>query len=137
MRQAKVNKGTVAFLRDDLHLPFINLSKFKTMKDVYTIPHYWRDSDGKMSHLWHIDMLQRNTKITCMHRERGMKHTFWAVTDPESESIGKVFVVGFRFDDRIENELDMSFQYENISPFVKYSLLSEKYLTKKKAKVML
>jgi hypothetical protein len=73
-----------------------------------------------------------------MHRERGMKHTFWAVTDPESESIGKVFVVGFRFDDRIENSTDdMTFEYENISPFVKYSLLSEKYLTKKQAKVML
>ena len=48
-----------------------------------------------------------------------------------------MFVVGFRFDDRIEMEDEMSFQYENISPFVKYSLLSEKYLTKKQAKVML
>ena len=138
MRQAKVRKGTIAFLKDDLYLPFINLGRFSKMKDVYTIPHYWRDNDGKMSHLWHLDLLQRNTKITCMHRERGMKHTFWAVTDPESESIGKVFVVGFRFDDRIENSTDdMTFEYENISPFVKYSLLSEKYLTKKQAKVML
>tara|TARA_R100000426_G_scaffold32219_1_gene26451 strand:+ start:1060 stop:1479 length:420 start_codon:yes stop_codon:yes gene_type:complete len=139
MKQAKVRKGTVAFLKDDLHLPFINLanSKFNTMKDVYTIPHYWRDRDGKMSHLWHLDYLPRNTKVTCTHRERGMKHTFWAVTDPESDSIGKVFVVGFRFDDRFEMEDELSFQYENISPFVKYSLLSEKYLTKKQAKVML
>ena len=72
-----------------------------------------------------------------MHRQRGMKHTFWAVTDPESELVGKVFIVGFRFDDRLELQDEMSFQYENISPFVKYSLLSEKYLTKKQAKVML
>tara|TARA_Y100001972_G_C7578751_1_gene290338 strand:- start:53 stop:454 length:402 start_codon:yes stop_codon:yes gene_type:complete len=131
MRHAKVRKGTVAFLKDDLHLPFINLNLFKEMKDVYTVPHYWRDSEGKMSHLWHLDLLSRNTKVTCMHRERGMKHTFWAVTDPESDSIGKVFVVGFRFDDRINCDEEMTFDYSNISPFVKHSLLSEKCLTKK------
>ena len=130
MRQAKVKNGTVGFLREDADLPFINLHLFETMKEVYTIPHYWRDRDGRMSHLWHLDSVPKNTKVTCQFKQRGMKHTFWCVTDPESDLVGKVFIVGFRFNDRIEDEKEFSTTYENSSPLVKYSLFAEKFLTK-------
>jgi hypothetical protein len=132
MKQSKVRDGTIAYLKDDTYLPFINLNRFKSTEEVKGIPHYWRSNDGKMSHLWHTDNLKRNTKVTCFHRERGMKHTFWLVTDPESDAYGKIFVVGFRFDDREESEEDFTFKYTNISPFVKHSLLSERYLKPKK-----
>ena len=50
-----------------------------------SIPHYWRDRDGKVSQFWHSGVIPKGTGVVCQHRERGMKHTFWTVTDPESE----------------------------------------------------
>jgi len=54
-----------------------------------------------------------------------MKHTFWTVSDPESELVGKMFVIGHTFRDRKETD-DEKFEYSNISPTLKYSILSEK-----------
>ena len=54
-----------------------------------------------------------------------LKHTFWVVTDPESELVGKMFIVGHTFKDRKEDEFE-KFEYSNISPTLKYSILSEK-----------
>ena len=59
------------------------------------------------------------------HRERGMKHTFWIITDPESELVGKMFIIGHTFKDRREVE-DERFEYSNVSPTLKYSILAEK-----------
>jgi hypothetical protein len=56
----------------------------------------------------------------------------WVVTDPESEAIGKIFIVGFRFDDREEDEEEQTFRYTNVSPFIRHSLLSDKHLNPKK-----
>ena len=132
MKQAKVRRGTVAYLRDHQQVPFLNLAHFRDEKEIKTIPYYWRDKEGKMSHLWHMDSLPRNTKVTCYHRQRGMKYSMWTVTDPESEAIGKIFIVGFRFDDREEDEEEQTFRYTNVSPFIRHSLLSDKHLKPKK-----
>ena len=129
MKQAKVRRHTVGFFRNDAEVPFINLEKFETITAATSIPHYWRDDDGKVSQYWHSGVIPKGTGVVCAHRERGMKHTFWTVTDPESELVGKVFIVGHTFKDRKEIE-DERFEYSNISPTLKYSILSEKPLTK-------
>ena len=129
MKQSKVRKHTVGFFRNDAEVPFINLEKFKTIEDATGIPHYWRDRDGNVSQFWHSGVIPRGTGVVCKHRERGMKHTFWVVADPESELVGKIFVIGHTFKDRVETE-DERFEYSNISPTLKYSILSEKPLTK-------
>ena len=129
MKQAKVRRHTVGFFRNDAEVPFINLEMFETITAATSIPHYWRDSDGKVSQFWHSGVIPKGTGVVCTHRERGMKHTFWTVTDPESELIGKVFIVGHTFKDRKEDEFE-KFEYSNISPTLKYSILAEKPLTK-------
>ena len=103
----------------------INLNMFETIKDATGIPHYWRDSDGNVSQFWHAGTIPKGTGVMCAHRERGMKHTFWTVTDPESDLVGKMFIIGHTFKDRREIE-DERFEYSNISPTLKYSILSEK-----------
>ena len=129
MKQAKVRRHTAGFFRNDAEVPFINLEKFETITAATSIPHYWRDDEGNVSQYWHSGVIPKGTGVVCTHRERGMKHTFWTVTDPESELIGKVFIVGHTFKDRKEIE-DERFEYSNISPTLKYSILSEKPLTK-------
>jgi len=125
MKRAKVRRRTVGFFRHDADVPFINLSMFETIKDATGIPHYWRDSDGDVSQFWHAGTIPKGTGVMCAHRERGMKHTFWTVTDPESELVGKMFIIGHTFKDRRE-VADERFEYSNISPTLKYSILSEK-----------
>ena len=98
---------------------------FETVKAATGIPHYWRDADGNISQFWHAGVIPKGTGVMCAHNERGMKHTFWTVTDPESELVGKMFVIGYTFKDRREVE-DERFEYSNISPTLKYSILSEK-----------
>ena len=129
MKQAKVKRHTVGFFRKDAEVPFINLEMFETITAATSIPHYWRDGDGNVSQFWHAGVIPKGTGVSCTHRERGMKHTFWTVTDPESDLIGKVFVIGHTFKDRTEEEFE-KFEYSNISPALKYSILSEKPLTK-------
>tara|TARA_Y100001937_G_C6945474_1_gene252285 strand:+ start:167 stop:556 length:390 start_codon:yes stop_codon:yes gene_type:complete len=129
MKQAKVRKHTIGFFRNDTQVPFINLEMFDTIKAATGIPHYWRDCDGNVSQFWHSGVIPKGTGVVCKHRERGMKHTFWVVSDPESELIGKMFIVGHTFKDRTETE-DDTFEYSNISPTLKYSILAEKPLTK-------
>ena len=129
MKQAKVRRHTVGFFKRDAEVPFINLSMFDTIKDATGIPHYWRDADGNVSQFWHAGVIPKGTGVVCAHRERGMKHTFWVVTDPESDLVGKMFIVGHTFKDRKENEFE-KFEYSNISPTLKYSILAEKPLTK-------
>ena len=129
MKQAKVRNRTVGFFRADAEVPFINLEMFETIKDATGIPHYWRDRDGSVSQFWHGGVIPKGTGVMCKHRERGMKHTFWVVTDPESDLVGKMFIVGHTFKDRVETE-DEKFEYSNISPTLKYSILAEKPLTK-------
>ena len=125
MKRAKVRRHTVGFFRQDAEVPFINLSMFETVKAATGIPHYWRDADGNISQFWHAGVIPKGTGVMCAHNERGMKHTFWTVTDPESELVGKMFVIGYTFRDRREVE-DERFEYSNISPTLKYSILSEK-----------
>ena len=125
MKRAKVRRHTVGFFRQDAEAPFINLSMFETVKAATGIPHYWRDADGNISQFWHAGVIPKGTGVMCAHNERGMKHTFWTVTDPESELVGKMFVIGYTFKDRREVE-DERFEYSNISPTLKYSILSEK-----------
>ena len=129
MKQAKVRKHTVGFFRNDAEAPFINLEMFETIKQATGIPHYWRDRDGNVSQFWHSGVIPKGTGVVCRHRERGMKHTYWTVSDPESELIGKMFIFGLTFKDRIETA-DERFEYSNISPTLKYSILAEKPLTK-------
>jgi hypothetical protein len=129
MKQSKVRRGTVGFFRQDAEVPFINLSKFETITAATSIPHYWRDKEGSVSQFWHSGTIPKGTGVMCAHRERGMKHTFWLVTDPESDLIGKVFIIGHTFKDRTEHEFD-KFEYSNISPTLKYSILAENPLTK-------
>ena len=129
MKQAKVRKHTVGFFRNDAEVPFINLEMFETIKDATGIPHYWRDRNGNVSQFWHSGVIPKGTGVVCQHRERGMKHTYWTVTDPESDLIGKMFIIGHTFKDRIETA-DERFEYSNISPTLKYSILAEKPLTK-------
>ena len=125
MNRRKVKNNTVGFFRQDTEVPFVNLEMFDTVDDAMSIPHYWRDRDGNLSQFWHSGTIPKGTGVMCRRREFGMKHTFWVVTDPESELVGKVFVVGFVFKDRKETS-DECFEYSNISPAVKYSVLSEK-----------
>jgi hypothetical protein len=129
MKRAKVKKHTVGFFREDAEAPFINLEKFETVTAATSIPHYWRDADGSVSQFWHAGIISKGTGVVCIHRERGMKHTFWTVADPESDLVGKIFIVGHTFKDRKEYEFD-KFEYSNISPTLKYSILAEKPLTK-------
>jgi len=129
MKRAKVRKHTVGFFRNDAEVPFINLDMFETIKDATGIPHYWRDHDGNVSQFWHAGVIPKGTGVVCRHRERGMKHTFWTVSDPESELVGKMFIIGHTFKDRIEIE-DERFEFSNISPTLKYSILAEKPLTR-------
>ena len=129
MKQAKVRKHTVGFFRNDAKVPFINLEMFDTISEATGIPHYWRDRDGNVSQFWHSGVIPKGTGVVCQHRERGMKHTFWTVSDPESELVGKMFVIGHTFKDRVETE-DERFEYSNISPTLKYSILAEKPLTR-------
>ena len=125
VKRAKVRNRTVGFFRHDAEVPFINLNKFATIADAVGIPHYWRDRDGNVSQFWHSGTIPKGTGVMCQHRERGMKHTFWVVTDPESELVGKMFIIGHTFKDRKETE-DERFEYSNISPTLKYSILAEK-----------
>ena len=129
MKRAKVRKHTVGFFRSDAEVPFISLEMFDTIKDATGIPHYWRDRDGNVSQFWHSGVIPKGTGVVCRHRERGMKHTYWTVSDPESELVGKMFIIGHTFKDRIETA-DERFEYSNISPTLKYSILAEKPLTK-------
>ncbi len=129
MKQAKVRNRMSGWFRNDAEVPFINLEMFETVEQATGIPHYWRDSDGNVSQFWHTGVIPKGTGVTCKHRERGMKHTFWIVTDPESELVGKMFVIGHTFKDRKEDEFE-KFEYSNISPTLKYSILAEKPLTK-------
>ena len=124
VKRAKVRNRTVGFFRHDAEVPFINLNKFATIADAVGIPHYWRDRDGNVSQFWHSGIIPKGTGVMCQHRERGMKHTFWVVTDPESELVGKMFIIGHTFKDRKETE-DERFEYSNISPTLKYSFLAE------------
>jgi len=129
MKQAKVRNKTYGWFRRDAEVPFINLEKFSTISDATSIPHYWRDKDGRLSQFWHAGHIPKNTGVMCIHRERGMKHTYWSVVDPESDLVGKIFIVGHTFKDRFEND-DEDYEYSNVSPSLKYSILSEKPLTK-------
>ena len=101
---------------------------FETITAATSIPHYWRDSEGKVSQFWHNGVIPKGTGVVCTHRERGMKHTFWTVTDPESELIGRC-LLDMRFKDRKEDEFE-KFEYSNISPTLKYSILAEKAIDK-------
>lgn len=125
MKQSKVRNRTVGFFRREVDVPFINLEMFSTIDEATSIPHYWRDKQGRVSQFWHAGVIPKGTGVTCKHRERGMKHTFWVVTDPESELVGKMFIVGHTFKDRRETE-DDRFEFSNESPSLKYSILSEK-----------
>ncbi len=130
MNQAKVKRGVVGFFKKDTMAPFVSLEEFTTITEATGIPHYWRDHNGCVSQFWHAAEIPKNTAAMCMRRERGMKHTFWLITDPESDLVGKIFVIGHTFKDRIENEDEMTFEYLNVSPTLKHSILAEKPLTK-------
>ena len=93
MKQAKVRRHTVGFFEHDAEVPFINLSMFETIEDATGIPHYWRDADGKYRSSGMLASYRR-VRALCVPIATGMKHTFWVVTDPESELVGKMFIVG-------------------------------------------
>ena len=130
MKHAKVRNRTVGFFRRDAEAPFINLEMFKTIEEATGIPHYWRDENGKVSQFWHSGVIPKGTGVMCKHRQRGMKHTFWVVTDPESDLVGKMFIIGHLFRDRIEDSEEMTDKYRNASPMLKHSILAEKPLTR-------
>ena len=125
MKRAKVRNNTVGFFRHDAEVPVINLEMVVTFKHATGIPHFWRDRAGNVSQFWHAGVVPKGTGVMCAHRERGMKHTFWIITDPESELVGKMFIIGHTFKDRREVE-DERFEYSNVSPTLKYSILAEK-----------